>query len=42
MGLSFLRLTTGVTIVLVVAAGAAFVQELHAQPAPPVYVIVGD
>ena len=34
MGLSFLRLTTGVTIVLVVAAGAAFVQGLHAQAAP--------
>jgi uncharacterized protein (DUF1330 family) len=40
MGLSFLRLTTGVTIVLVVGAGAAVVQGLHAQAAPPVYVVV--
>ena len=40
MGLSFLRWTTAVTIVLGVAAGAAVVQGLHAQAAPPVYVVV--
>jgi uncharacterized protein (DUF1330 family) len=40
MGLSFLRLTTGVTIVLGVAVGGAIVQGLRAQAAPPVYVVV--
>ena len=40
MGLSFLRLTTGVTIVLGVAVGVSVVHGLHAQAAPPVYVVV--
>jgi hypothetical protein len=37
---SVFRWTTGASIVLGVAVGGAIVQGLHAQAAPPVYVVV--